>query len=67
MLEPLLKHGTEDRVTCGAGWHSLLIELNKKLEAIDSDYDFLYAKEKYGMLHVWALPKNYQDRSNGIS
>ena len=62
MLEPLLQHGKEDNVTCGIGWYPLLVELNEKLEAIDSDYSFLYAREKYGMLHVWALPDDYQNK-----
>ena len=60
-LNPILAHQEDKtvlRVSCGPDWWPLLIELNKKLEEIDPNYEWRYVKEKYAVLDAWATTKN---------
>lgn len=45
-------------ISCDRGWWPLLIELNERLEAIDPNYKWSYAKEEYAVLHAWAIPSS---------
>lgn len=41
-------------LSCGPGWHRLLVQLDRRLAAIDPDYFLFQVKQKFGMLQYYA-------------
>lgn len=56
--------GEPDRVWCGSGWHRLVAETDRRLAAIDPDYQLISAKEKFGSLTLWARPAAHSSISD---
>jgi hypothetical protein len=50
-----------DQVWCGAGWHRLVAETNRRLAEIDPSYRLDQVKEKFGLLRYYASPSPASD------
>lgn len=61
VLAPVLRRLTPvdsrpDQVWCGAGWHRLVAETDRRLSDIDPSYVLSQVKEKFGLLRYYASP-----------
>ncbi|TKJ31913.1 hypothetical protein [Blastococcus sp. CCUG 61487] len=66
VLAPVLwrlahSNGEPNQVWCGAGWHRLVAETDRRLAEIDPWYSLGQVKEKYGLLRYYARPSSVTD------
>ena len=54
-------NGAPDQVWCGAGWHRLVAETDRRLAEIDPFYGLGQVKEKFGLLAYYAAPSAMSD------